>query len=384
VSDQATCIDALPDAVPEIAPVPTAIAAFLGRTARGPSEPTPVTSWRQFAATFGTGVAGGFVADAVEGYFCNGGTSAYIVRIGAEVDGDRPLTVDDYRGHADATTGLAALAAVADVTIVCAPDVWSDLGRGESGTTAHGVQRAVIEHCEQLADRIAILDAPPDLGARDAHDWRISTVAYDSKFAVLYYPWLKVFDDAAGEAKLVPPSGHIAGVWARTDAARGVHKAATNEVVQGVIGVGCAITRAEHELLDPVGVNCVRAFLGRGVRVWGSRTLSSDPQWQEISVRRVVSHIEASVRRGTHWLADAPDDAQTRRRLVRAVRTFLFQGLLTGALVGESVAEAFRVECADADGGHLVCEIGVAAKIPGEFTVFRLTRHAEEGSEITE
>lgn len=349
----------------EIEPAAAAVAAFVGRTAKGPQQPTPVRSWSEFASTFGAGVAHGLLADALDGFFANGGTSAYVVRVGADVPDDQRLTEAEYRD------ALVRLAGVGDVTIVCAPDLWSDLERGGDPATAEDIQRAVIEHCERLGDRIAILDAPPELDAYQALVWRVSTVAYDSAFAVLYYPWLKVFDDSLGTAKLVPPCGHIAGVWARVDATRGVHKAATNEVVRGVIGVGCAVSRTEHELLDPAGVNCVRAFLGRGVRVWGSRTLSADPQWQDIQVRRVVNHVESSLRRGTRRLAGRGDDAETRRRLLRAVRTFLFQTLLTGALVGESVAEAFRVDIVDG-AGALACDVAIAPRRAGEFVEFRI------------
>src|SRR5581483_8322930 len=157
------------------------------------------------------------------------------------------------------------------------------------------------------------------------------------------------------------------------------HKAATNEVVRGVIGVGAAISRSEHELLDPAGVNCVRAFLGRGVRVWGSRTLSSDPSWQEITGRRVVSHIEASLRRATQQLGEhsGPD-------LVRSIRTYLFQTLLTGALVGESVTEAFRVELLEARDGGAVCEVGIAPRLPGEFVTFRVAARPGGRPEVSE
>lgn len=372
------CVDERTDPHRPIEPVESAVAAFIGRTAKGPLEPTRIRSWSDFTARFGAGVARGMVADAVAGFFDNGGTNAYVVRIGADVADDCPLPLGEYDDASD------RLAAVEDVTIVCGPDIWTDIERGGDRARATQAQRILIAHCEQRGDRIAVLDAPPGLDADQALAWRTADGDHDSSFAVLYYPWLKLFDGVAGTAKLVPPCGHVAGVWARTDATRGVHKAATNELVHGVIGVGCAVSRAEQELLEAAGLNCVRAFLGRGVRVWGSKTLSSDRQWQEINVRRVVSHIEASVRRGTRWMSGEVDDVRLRRHLVRSVRTFLFQALLSGALVGESVADAFRVELSEDVADELVCQIGIAARAPGEFTTFRLVRTAERSAEVAE
>ena len=374
----AACVETRSDPYRPIEPVETAVAAFIGRTAKGPLAPTRIRSCSEFTGQFGGGVARGMMAEAVAGFFDNGGTTAYVLRVGADTPDDVPLPRDEY---VDAT---ARLRMVEDVTIVCGPDIWTDLDRGGDHELAQQAHRILIAHCEDQGDRIAVLDAPPGLDAQQVLAWRMSGAAHDSRFAVLYYPWLKVFDGVAGTAKLVPPCGHVAGVWARTDATRGVHKAATNELVHGVIGVGCAVSRAEQELLEAAGLNCVRAFLGRGVRVWGSRTLSSDPQWQELNVRRAVSHIEASVRRGTRWIAGEVDDVRLRRHLVRSVRTFLFQALLSGALVGESVTDAFRVEVVEDGDDELVCQIGIAARSPGEFTTFRLVHRSGNTAEIAE
>jgi len=299
---------------------------------------------------------------------------------------------DDYVGSVADRTGFGGLETIENVTMVLVPDLMAAYQAGAIDADGlQAVQTAMIAHCELMGDRVAILDAPPDLNAQQVHEWRVTTAGYDSKYAALYYPWLKVFDPAEGATTLVPPSGHMAGVWARNDATRGVHKAPANEVVRGVIGVGAAITRAEHDLLNPVGINCVRAFPGRGIRVWGARTLSSDPAWRYINVRRLYNYVESSLQGGTQWVVFEPNDKDLWERLIRSIRSFLYRVWLDGGLFGDTVDQAFYVKCDDEtnpsetiEAGQLICEIGLAVVKPAEFVVFRLAQLPTGTSAISE
>ena len=161
------------------------------------------------------------------------------------------------------------------------------------------VQTALINHCEGQANRVAILDAPPGMNPQQIKEWRSETAMYDSKYATLYYPWIKVSDPVTNSNILVPPSGHIAGVWARTDETRGVWKAPANEIVRGALDVESKMTKAEQGILNPIGINAIRPFGTRGIRIWGARTLSSDPSWNYINVRRLFNMIETSIMDGT-------------------------------------------------------------------------------------
>jgi phage tail sheath protein FI len=242
-----------------------------------------------------------------------------------------------------------------------------------------------------MGDRMAILDPPPAMKAKDILDWRQVAAGYDSAHSALYYPWIRVFDPASGQPRLVPPSGHMAGVWARTDAQRGVHKAPANEVVRGAIDLGTQITRGEQGLLNPVGINCIRSFPGRGVRIWGARTLSSDPAWRYLNVRRYFNYLEESILDGTQWVVFEPNDRSLWARIRRNVTAFLLQEWRSGALFGNQPQNAFYVKCDEetnpvesVDQGRVVCEIGVAPVKPAEFVVFRLSQYSEGGGELTE
>ena len=167
----------------------------------------------------------------------------------------------------------------------------------------------MIAHCELMGDRVAILDAPPALNAQQVKEWRVDKAGYDSKYASLYWPWIKVFDPLQGQGMLVPPSGHMAGIWARNDDTRGVHKAPANEVVRGVdLARAADRPSGEHDQLNPNGVNCIRAFPGQGIRVWGARTISSDPEWRYLNVRRLFNFVEKSILEGTKWVVFEPND----------------------------------------------------------------------------
>ena len=292
------------------------------------------------------------------------------------------LGADDYVGDVAERTGFGGLEAIDEITMVAVPDLMGAYQQGAVDLeTVQSVQLAMIAHCELMGDRMAILDPPPSLSPQQVKEWRQDGAGYDSKYATLYYPWIKVFDPEAGTNRFVPPSGHIAGVWARNDATRGVHKAPANEVIRGAVTLETQLTRAEQELLNPTGVNCVRSFAGRGVRVWGARTLSSDPAWRYLNVRRLFNYIEESILAGTQWVVFEPNDDALWARTRRTVSAFLVNEWRKGALFGLTPDEAFYVKCdretnpaEGIDLGQVVCEVGIAPVKPAEFVIFRLAQ----------
>jgi phage tail sheath protein FI len=302
------------------------------------------------------------------------------------------LGADDYIGDAADRTGFSGLEAVDEVTIVAVPDLVAALEQEAIDLeTFQAVQLAMIAHCELMGDRVAILDPPPNLNPQQIKDWRVNGAGYDSKYATLYWPYVKVFDPSSGTNKFVPPSGHMAGVWARNDGERGVHKAPANEVVRGAITLQTQITRAEHDLLNPVGINCIRTFPGRGVRVWGARTLSSDPAWRYLNVRRLFNYLEESILLGTQWVVFEPNDHALWARIRRTISAFLVNEWRKGALFGLTPDEAFFVKCDDEtnpaegiDAGQVVCQIGIAPVKPAEFVIFQLSQFSGGTSLVNE
>ncbi|WP_147915540.1 phage tail sheath family protein [Ruania zhangjianzhongii] len=302
------------------------------------------------------------------------------------------LGTDDYVGDAAARTGFAGLEAIEDVTMLAVPDLMAAYEQGAIDLEAvQAVQLAMIAHCELMGDRMAILDPPPNLNAQQIKEWRVDGAGYDSKYAALYWPYVKVFDPASGTNSFVPPSGHMAGVWARNDDTRGVHKAPANEVVRGAISLQTSITRAEQDLLNPVGINCVRSFPGRGIRVWGARTLSSDPAWRYLNVRRLFNYLEESILIGTQWVVFEPNDDALWSRIRRTIAAFLVNEWRKGALFGLTPDEAFYVKCdretnpAEAiDAGQVTCQIGVAPVKPAEFVIFQLAQFSGGASLVNE
>jgi phage tail sheath protein FI len=302
------------------------------------------------------------------------------------------LGAGDYVGDAADRTGFSGLEAIDEITMVSVPDLTAALEHGAIDLeTFQAVQLGMIAHCELMGDRIAVLDTPPSLNPQQVHEWRTRGAGYDSRFATMYWPWVKVFDPASGTNKFVPPSGHMAGVWARSDDTRGVHKAPANEVVRGAISLQTQITKAEHDLLNPVGINCIRAFPGRGVRVWGARTLSSDAEWRYLNVRRLFNYLEESILLGTQWVVFEPNDHALWARIRRTISSFLINEWRKGALFGTTPDEAFFVKCDDEtnpaegiDAGQVVCQIGVAPVKPAEFVIFQLSQYSGGTSLVSE
>jgi len=509
-------VEEVPSTSKPIEGVGTSIAAFVGLAPGGPvNTPMRISNWTQFAKIFGDPaepdngpfMEGAYLAHSVYGFFQNGGTLCWVVRVGAPENGDaRPvaalpaasdkavetfraqalegvdgtvkveiseepsadagegkpgdatykLVVDagpagkeeyegltlkkgrsnlatkvnaasklikieetgaslpeaqrapapgtyalstpsvaaaevkpgDFEGDVARRKGIGGLAAVDEITMVCMPDIMT-LANGGDDAQLRDLQGKMIAHCEMAADRMAILDAPPNLLPQEILEWRMNTAGYDSKFATLYYPWLEVMDPLTNQPLMVPPSGHGAGVWCRTDSARGVHKAPANEVTLGVNGLGFQVTQAEQGGLNKVGINCIRSFPGRGIRIWGARTLSSDPEWRYINVRRLFNYIAESIMEGTQWSVFEPNDQRLWMQLRIAASNFLTRTWREGALFGATPEQAFFVKCDDEtnppdviEAGQVICEIGIAPVKPAEFVVFRLSQYSAGASEV--
>jgi hypothetical protein len=288
--------------------------------------------------------------------------------LGAGDDSFTGLTPDDFVGSdlgSGKRTGIAALEDIDEVSMVLAPGVW-----------ATGVHGALILHAETLKDRFAILDVRRGL---DIAAVRQARQAIDTKYAALYYPWLIVRDPSLARDVQLAPGAHVAGIYARVDGERGVHKAPANEVVRGIVSFADDVTKREQDLLNPEGINALRFFPGRGFRVWGARTLSSDASWKYINVRRLFLFVEESILKGTQWVVFEPNDEALWARVRSTIKNFLRTTWRSGALQGASEDEAFFVRCDhttmtqdDIDNGLLIVEIGIAPVKPAEFVVFRI------------
>ncbi len=251
------------------------------------------------------------------------------------------------------------------------------------GVTDANVQLSLVSHCENLASRFAVLDMPRD--AKKIDDITTHRDMFDSNYAGLYHPWLLVFDPLDKRNIPIPPSGSVMGIYARSDNERGVHKAPANEVVRSCVGLDCNFNKGEQDILNPQGVNLIRAFPGRGIRVWGARTASSDSTWKYINVRRLFIYIEESIKSNTNWVVFEPNDEVLWVRVKRTIEVFLTGLWRNGSLAGASSEEAFFVTVDrttmsqdDIDNGRLICVIGVAPVKPAEFVIFRITQKTGE------
>lgn len=269
-------------------------------------------------------------------------------------------------------TGIEAFLEISDVSIMAVP-----------GVTDANVQAKLIAHCEGLASRFAVLDAPR--GAVSVSDLNTHKSAYDTSYAALYAPWVKVFDPLLKRPVFLPPSGSVCGVYARTDIERGVHKAPANEVVRGCTGLSVTYNEAEQGKLNPNGVNLIRVLPGQGIRVWGARTCSSDGNWKYVNVRRLFIFLEESIRANTGWAVFEPNDEGLWSRVKGSISLFLETQRRSGALMGASPEEAYYVEVGrntmsqdDILNGRLICEIGVAPVRPAEFVIFRITQKMQD------
>jgi hypothetical protein len=329
-----------------------------------------VSSWGDFVSKFGRWTeAAPHMAPAIFSFFTNGGNRCYVVSVedGGYVGTD---------GGPDARTGLQALNEVDDVSIVVIP-----------GITDTAVQLAMITHCETMKDRFCIFDSAKE-ETMELIIARKNTLESDSGYGALYYPWIEISveKDIANEkvelkSMFVPPSGAIAGIYARSDSERGVHKAPANEVLRGVTRLEFNLTNTEQNRLNPIGVNCLRSFTGRGIRVWGARTISSGSSWRYVNVRRLFIYLEESIDESTQWVVFEPNNERLWARVKQTISNFLTRAWKDGALMGTTPEEAFYVKC-DKDTmspgqiaeGKLIVEIGVAAAKPAEFVIFRIAQ----------
>ena len=379
--------------------VGTSTAGFIG-VAPNPDahlhEPFAINNWSQFVKEYsGEGASSTPLAQAVYGFFQNGGGRCYVVNVGPK---------KDLVGNGKQRRGIETLEEVDEVAIVAAP--------GFSDAASYDT---ILSHCEKLQDRVAILDAPengegfsidqfegvatsgpakPKKGAGDATAPPADTTAApgglrprqsDRGFGAVYFPYITIRDPfSPKELVNAPPSGHIAGIYARTDATRGVHKAPANETVRGALDLTYKVTRDEQGLLNEHGVNCIRFFTTQGIRVWGARTIAdSASEWRYLNVRRLFNQVEESIANGTRWVVFEPNDRTLWKSIRRDVSAFLMSLWRQGALMGATPDEAFFVKCDEEtnppdviDRGMVVTEIGIAPVKPAEFVIFRIGQSA--------
>jgi hypothetical protein len=358
---------------------------------------------------------------------CAGGRDGLAILTAADFVGEEVAPTDDDATRARKRRGMSALELVGEVSVVAVPDIHvrpfdappraplppcvpdpclpvtftppapprpPDVGELPpvfSESDVFRVQSALVEQCERLRDRIALVDAPAgaaldnELGVGAARVWRSR---FDTKYAAFYYPWLRVVDPLRGVGSLtrdVPPTGHVAGQFARTDFEVGVHKAPANAPLRWTQDVTVGVGDAVHGVLNPLGVNVVRALPGRGIRIFGARTLTDDGLWRYVNVRRLLMMIEKAVDISTQWAAFEPNDRVTRNKIQLALSTFLLALWRKGALAGPTPDASFFVKCDEENNpaseranGRLLAVVGVAPAVPFEFVVLRVGRTDNE------
>ena len=284
----------------------------------------------------------------------------------------------DYKGDnlvADLRTGLSALLLddFREVSLVYEP-----------GVTDQAKLLDLITHCENQKFRFAVIDCAPSQGDVSNLDPRTSPLR-ETQYAAFYYPWIRIADPQTSAPKLVPPGGHMLGIYARTDIERGVFKAPANEVVRGALDLEYNVDESLQDQLNPRGVNAIRRFPGRGILLWGARTLSANSLWKYVSVRRLFIFLEASIYEGTQWVVFEPNDERLWARVKDTIRLFLRGQWRAGAMMGTTEEQAFFVTCDrttmtqdDILNGRLVCEIGIAPVRPAEFVIFRIFQNTAE------
>lgn len=285
---------------------------------------------------------------------------------GTGLDGTLAIGVADYKGEGklDKRKGLSAFKEIDEITIVNVPNANPDL------------VKAVIAHCEERKDCFVLVDVEK---STDVTGLIPQDKYADSGYAALYYPWIRILHPVTGMETLVPPGGYVAGIFARNDKVHGVHKAPANQVVGGANDLEFQTTKEAQAILNPRGVNVIRRFPGRGILVWGARTLSRDPLWKYINVRRLFMYLEESIEEGTQWVASEPNNEELWKRVRANISEFITRTWREGALVGTKTEDAFFVKCdrtsmtlEDIDNGRLICIIGIAPLKPAEFVIFRI------------
>jgi hypothetical protein len=293
-------------------------------------------------------------------------------------DGNRPVS-DAYKGEVnpitDRKTGLMQLEDLEDISIVAAPG--STFGyQNAYQPNARSIVRLLISHAERMKYRIAVIDCGDKQSISEVRAMRAEL---DSTYGALYYPWIRVLDPLTQQEIHVPPSGFVAGIYARNDVNRAVYKAPANEVVNLALGFERFLNKAQQEVLNPEGINCFRFFEGRGMRLWGARTISSDPEWKFVNLRRYFAYLERSIDKGTQWAVFEPNGAQLWANVRRTIEDFLLNEWQNGALLGDKPDKAFFVKCDrstmsqnDLDNGRMICLVGLAPLRPAEFVIFRI------------
>ena len=374
-------------------------------------EPEPLTSLADFERIYGgfenlefevADTAGtklesqhNYMWHAARAFFENGGRRLYVARVyehGSNQEqgaGKLPAGVAYEGGDTEeGKTGLESLAAINEISIIAAPGYSArsnNLSPEENEKRATEIAQYLIAHCEDLRNRIAVLDSPDQQSPDEVKHFREQ---FDSKYAALYYPWVIVLDPAASEGRRtinLPPSGFVAGIYARVDEARGVFKAPANEEVKGIVGLETLLNDTQQVVLNSAGVSCLRHFPERGFLVWGARTISSDSEWRYVNVRRYFLYLENSIDQGTQWVVFEPNTEELWAAVRRTIQNFLVAEWRKGALMGIKPEEAFFVKCDrttmtqdDIDNGRLICLIGVAAVKPAEFVIFRIGQWTAE------
>ncbi|PZO53769.1 MAG: phage tail sheath family protein [Phormidesmis priestleyi] len=329
---------------------------------------TNFAEFKKFFGDFSTDAGQNLLAHGVFGFFRNGGTRCYVLGIASEAEID---------------SALEKFEAIDEIAIVVAP-----------GITTETALNSINGHCERMGDRTAIFDSPSDanLSSPTLLD---DLKPFNSQYAAVYFPWIQVFDPATqaqhpdgNGLKHVPPSGHVAGLYARIDTQRGVHKAPANETLIGAVGLKYAVSKRVQDGLNPSGINCIRDLNGN-IRVWGARTLGGDAnnEFKYINVRRLFNFIRESLDEGTQWTVFEPNSPELWAAIRRNVSAFLTQVWRSGALFGNTPAQAFYVKCDEENNplevreqGQVVIEIGVAVVKPAEFVIFRLSQWSGEPS----
>lgn len=292
-------------------------------------------------------------------------------------DGAAPQP-ENYQGDgAEPKSGLSAFEDLEDISIVAAPgSTRGYLQSQDAQTAASTIIRLLISHCERMRYRVAVLDAGDGMTPGEVRELRATL---DSTRAAFYYPWVRVLDPVTDREIALPPSGFLSGIWARNDREFGVHKSPANEVVRGALNFEFFINKSQQETLNPDGINCLRFFEGRGNRVWGARTASSDPEWKYLNVRRYFAFLERSIEKGTQWVVFQNNGDLLWAKVRRTIEDFLFNEWKENHLFGRKPEEAFFVKCDrttmtqnDIDNGRLICLIGVAPLRPAEFVIFRI------------
>ncbi len=359
----------------------------------GQREPRPVrlARWEQYEESIGPAAPGSFLGYAVRGFFENGGKRCVVLPLAVSEQRWNEATLtgalrnlfhkDVYRNDHDGLRGV--LDDIDDVDLVCVPDIMIEAIR-RSEQAVFDLQQAVLDYCHDMGERLAILDVMPGDSASTAgrveksiRHWQ----ALVSAEGALYCPWVRVKSlNGSGDA-WVPPCGHVAGIYARSDARVGVHKAPANEIVDGVVDLEDDLTEAAQGRLNDAGVNCLRSFARRGIRVWGARTLSGHRHLQYVNVRRIFLTLVHWIKHNMNDVVFEPNNPLLWDRVLDRVRGFCYELFERGALKGSTPEEGFFVKC-DAEinplevreQGNVVCEVGLAPLSPAEFIVIRITQ----------